>query len=71
MIKLKIVSPIGDVVFQETEISNWTDIESFKASHRFILESSDGSVYNYTTEEWIELPPNHQSHPSIKAPLSN
>ncbi len=59
MIKLKIVSPIGDVVFQETEISDWTDIESFKASHRFILESSDGAVYDYTIKEWIELPLNH------------
>jgi hypothetical protein len=60
MIKLKIVSPIGDVVFQETEISDWTDIESFKASHRFILESSDGSVFDYTTKEWVELPPDYQ-----------
>jgi hypothetical protein len=71
MIKLKIVSPIGDVVFQETEISSWIDIESFKANHRFILESSDGAVYDYTTKKWIELPPNHQSHPTIKTPLSN
>jgi len=71
MVKLKIVSPIGDVVFQESEISDWTDIERYKMSHRFILESSDGAVYDYTTKEWIELPPDYQSHPSIKAPLSN
>ena len=69
MIKLKIVNPVGDVVLSETEISNWSDIERYTSSHRFILESSDGSIYNYSAKEWMELPP--QSHPSIKTPLSN
>jgi hypothetical protein len=59
MIKLKIVNPIGDVVLHETEISNWSDIETYTSSHRFILESSDGSIYNYSEKEWMELPPDY------------
>jgi hypothetical protein len=59
MIKLKIVNPIGDVVLSETEISNWTDIERYTSSHRFILESSDGAIFDYTTKEYIELPPDY------------
>jgi hypothetical protein len=64
MIRLKLINPVGDTV-KEIELSEWTDIERFKAAHRFILESSDGSIYNYSEKEWIE------SHPTIKAPLSN
>ena len=59
MIKLKIVNPVGDVVLDEIKISNWTDIEKYKSSHRFILESSDGAIFDYTTKEWIELPPDY------------
>ncbi len=59
MIKLKIVNPVGDVVLSETEISNWSDIEKYISSHRFILESSDGSIYNYSAKEWMELPPDY------------
>ena len=70
MIKLKLINPVGDTV-KDIELSEWTDIESFKATHRFILESSDGSVFDYTTKEWMELPPCYQSHPVIKAKLSN
>jgi hypothetical protein len=70
MIKLKLINPVGDTV-KDIELSEWTDIESFKASHRFILESSDGSTFNYSEKEWMELPPDYQSHPTIKAPLSN
>ena len=65
MIKLKIVNPVGDIVLDEIEISNWTNIERYTSSHRFILESSDGSIYNYSAKEWMELPPDY------KAPLSN
>lgn len=65
MIKLKLVNPVGDII-NDVEISDWKDIERFKASHRFILESSDGSVFDYTTKEWIELPPCYESHPSKK-----
>lgn len=57
MIKLKLVNPIGDIL-KEIEIERWSDIERFKAGFRFILESSDGSVYNYTTKEWLVDPPN-------------
>ena len=65
MIKLKIINPIGDVVLDEIEISNWTNIEKYESSHRFILESSDGSIFDYSTKEWIELPPDYET------PLSN
>lgn len=70
MIKLKLVNPVGDII-NDVEISDWKDIESFKNNHRFILESSDGSVFNYTTKEWIEPHPDYNSHPTIKAQLSN
>jgi hypothetical protein len=70
MIKLKLTNPVGDIV-KDIELSEWTDIESFESSHRFILESSDGSIFNYSEKEWMELPTDYQSHPKIKAPLSN
>jgi hypothetical protein len=70
MIKLKLVNPVGDII-KDIELSEWTDIESFKSSFRFILESSDGSIFDYSSKEWMELPSDYQSHPSIKAPLSN
>ena len=70
MIRLKLINPVGNII-KDTELSEWTDIESFKAGCRFILESSDGSIYDYTQKEWMELPPDYQSHPAIKAPLSN
>lgn len=70
MIRLKLVNPVGDII-KDIELSEWTDIESFKAGHRFVLESSNGSIYDYSQKEWMELPPNYQSHPTIKAPLSN
>ena len=70
MSKLKLINPVGDTV-KDIELSEWTDIESFKASHRFILESNDGSIFNYSEKEWMELPPDYQSHPTIKTPLSN
>ncbi len=63
MIKLKLVNPVGDII-KDIELSEWTDIESFKSGHRFILESSDGSIFDYSQKEWIEPP-------STKAPLSN
>jgi hypothetical protein len=69
MIRLKLISPVGEIV-KDIELSEWTDIESFKASHRFILESNDGSIFNYSLKEWMELPPS-ESHPTIKASLSN
>ena len=56
MIKVKIVNPVGDIV-AEIEIPKWIDIETFKASNRIILESNDGSIYNYSAEEWIKSPP--------------
>ena len=55
MIRLKLVIPVGDII-KDIELSEWTDIESFKASHRFILESNDGSIFNYSSKEWMELP---------------
>ena len=70
MIKLKLVNPVGDII-KDIELSEWTDIESFKSSFRFILKSSDGSVFNYSSKEWMALPPDYKSHPSIKASLSN
>jgi len=65
MIRLKLVNPVGDII-KDIELSEWTDIESFKASHRFILESNDGSIFNYSSKEWMELPssdiiPNNKS----------
>lgn len=60
MIKLKMIDPLGSVI-KDIEISESTNIERFKATFRFILESSDGSVFNYTTKEWIELPPDYDS----------
>lgn len=70
MIKLKLVNPVGDII-KDIELSEWTDIERFKNSFRFILESSDGSVFNYSSKEWMELPPDYKSHLTTKAPLSN
>jgi hypothetical protein len=55
MIKLKLINPVGDIV-KDIELSEWTDIESFQASHRFILESSDDSIFNYSEKEWVQLP---------------
>ena len=55
MIKLKLLNPVGDIL-KDIEISDWTDIERFKSSTRFILESSDGSIYDYSYKEWVERP---------------
>jgi hypothetical protein len=55
MIKLKLLNPVGDII-KDIEISDWTDIERFKSSTRFILESSDGSLYDYSYKEWVERP---------------
>lgn len=55
MIKLKLLNPVGDII-KDIEISDWTDIERFKSSTRFILESSDGSIYDYSYKKWVELP---------------
>jgi hypothetical protein len=55
MIKLKLLNPAGDII-KDIEISDWIDIERFKSSTRFILESSDGSIYDYSYKEWVERP---------------
>ena len=34
MIKLKLINPVGDII-KDIELSEWTDIESFKSSFRF------------------------------------
>lgn len=55
MIKLKVYNPIGDLT-SEVELDSWTMIESYISSHRFVLESSDGSIYDYTSKEWKKMP---------------
>ena len=56
MVKLKIYNPIGDLT-NEVELDSWTMIDSYISSHRFVLESSDGSIYDYTSKEWKKIPP--------------